>query len=102
MLEGEVRNYVPGKTFAAMVESLNKAILIIEMCSMPGHGHFLYLSLVTWGLPKAEVDALKAGSRRSSTASSRSRRGAHGGLRRDVVRSPSIAATRGRGPHCRR
>ncbi len=58
VLAGVVRNYVPGKTFAAMVESLNKAILIIEMASVPGHGHFLYLSLVTWGLPKAEIDAL--------------------------------------------
>jgi uncharacterized protein YndB with AHSA1/START domain len=59
VLAGVVRNYVAGKTFAAMVESLNKAILIIEMTSIPGQGHFLYLSLVTWGLPKAEVDALR-------------------------------------------
>jgi uncharacterized protein YndB with AHSA1/START domain len=57
---GVVQNYVPGKTFSAMVESLNKAILILEMASMPGHGHFLYLSLSTWGLPKADVDALGA------------------------------------------
>ena len=58
VLEGVIRNYVPEKTFAAMVESLNKAILNIEMSSIPGRGHFLYLSLVTWGLPKAELDAL--------------------------------------------
>ena len=32
VLAGEVRNVVPGKTFSAMVESLNKAILNIEMC----------------------------------------------------------------------
>ena len=36
---GVVRNYVPGKTFAAMVESLNKSILNIEMSTIPGHGH---------------------------------------------------------------
>jgi uncharacterized protein YndB with AHSA1/START domain len=59
VLEGVVRNYVPGKTFAAMVESLNKAILNIEMATVPGRGHFLYLSLVTWGLPKAEIEALE-------------------------------------------
>ncbi len=58
VLAGIVRNYVPGKTLAAMVESLNKSILNLEMSSIPGHGQFLYLSLVTWGLPKAEVDAL--------------------------------------------
>ena len=57
---GEVRGYVPGKTFTALVESLNKSILNIEMASMPGSGDFLYLSLSTWGLPKAEVDALGA------------------------------------------
>ncbi|MGP0068207.1 MAG: SRPBCC family protein [Isosphaeraceae bacterium] len=60
VLQGDVRNYVPGRTFAAMVESLNKAILNIEMSTVPGRGHFLYLSLMTWGLPKAEVDALGA------------------------------------------
>ena len=59
VLAGNVRNYVAGKTFAAMVESLNKAILIIEMTTIPGQGHFLYLSLVTWGLPMEEVDALR-------------------------------------------
>jgi uncharacterized protein YndB with AHSA1/START domain len=57
---GETRNYVPGKTFAAMVESLNKAMMNIELASIPGMGHFLYLSLNTWGLPKEEVDALGA------------------------------------------
>ena len=55
---GVVQNYVPGKTFSAMVESLNKAVLNLEMASMPGQGPFLYLSISTWGLPKAEVDAL--------------------------------------------
>lgn len=59
VLAGVVRNYVAGKTFAAMVESLNKAILIIEMTSIPDRGHFLYLSLVTWGLATEEVDALR-------------------------------------------
>jgi hypothetical protein len=57
---GEVRGYVPGKTFSALVESLNKSILNIEMATIPGSGPFLYLSLSTWGLPKAEVDALGA------------------------------------------
>jgi len=58
-LVGTIRNFVPGKTFSATVESLNKAFLNIEMASIPGRGHFLYLSLVTWGLPAAEVDALR-------------------------------------------
>ncbi len=43
--------------FAAVVENLNKAILRIEIAPVPGHGHFLYLSLATWGLRKADVDA---------------------------------------------
>ena len=55
---GVVQKYVPAKAFSAIVESLNKAVLILEMASMPGQGHFVYLSLSTWGLPKAEVDAL--------------------------------------------
>jgi uncharacterized protein YndB with AHSA1/START domain len=59
VLEGVVRTCVPGKTFSAMVESLNKAILNIEMTTVPGHGHFLYISLVTWGLSTAETDALR-------------------------------------------
>jgi uncharacterized protein YndB with AHSA1/START domain len=57
---GVVHNYVPGKTFSAMVENLNKAILNIELSSVPGQGHFLYVSLNTWGLPKADVDAVAA------------------------------------------
>jgi uncharacterized protein YndB with AHSA1/START domain len=57
---GVVRNYAPGKTFSATVENLNKAILNIELAPVPGAGHFLYLSLLTWGLPKADVDALGA------------------------------------------
>jgi uncharacterized protein YndB with AHSA1/START domain len=57
---GVVRDFVAGKTFSAMVESLNKAVLNVEMASVPGRGHFLYLSLSTWGLPKADVDALGA------------------------------------------
>ena len=60
LFEGSVRKYVPGKTFAASVESLNKSILRTEMATMPGHGRFLYISLSTWGLPKADVDALGA------------------------------------------
>jgi len=59
-LAGTVRHFVPGKTFSALVENLNKAILNLEITSIPGRGHFLYLSLVTWGLPVAEVDALRA------------------------------------------
>jgi uncharacterized protein YndB with AHSA1/START domain len=58
LFAGVVRNYVPGKTFSAMVDSLSKAILNLEMTSVPGRGHFLYLSLSTWGIPKADVDAL--------------------------------------------
>jgi uncharacterized protein YndB with AHSA1/START domain len=57
---GVLRNYVPGKSFSALVDSLNKAILNLEMTSAPGRGHFLYFSLSTWGLPKADVDALGA------------------------------------------
>jgi uncharacterized protein YndB with AHSA1/START domain len=60
LFAGVVHNYVPGKTFSAMVENLNKAILNIELSSVPGQGHFLYVSLNTWGLPKADVDALAA------------------------------------------
>jgi len=60
ILAGVVRNYVPGRTFSAMIESLNKSILSIEMATVPGMGHFLYLSLNTWGLPKVNVDALGA------------------------------------------
>ena len=60
LFAGVVRNYVPGKTFSAMVESLNKAILNLELASAPGRGHFLYVSLNTWGMPKADVDALGA------------------------------------------
>ena len=57
---GVVRDYVPGKTFSAMVESLHRSILNLEMCLIPGRGHFLYLCLNTWGMPKEEVDALGA------------------------------------------
>ena len=57
---GLVRSYVPAKTLSAMVESLNKAMLNIELASIPGQGPFLYLSLSTWGLPKNDVDALGA------------------------------------------
>ena len=60
LFAGVVRNYVPGKTFSAMVESLNKAILNIELASAPGRGHFLYVSLNTWGMSKADVDAQAA------------------------------------------
>jgi uncharacterized protein YndB with AHSA1/START domain len=42
LFAGVVRNYVFGKTFSSMVESLNKAVLNLEMSSIPGHGHFLY------------------------------------------------------------
>jgi uncharacterized protein YndB with AHSA1/START domain len=60
VLAGVVHTLVPGKTFSAMVESLNKAILNLELHTILGRGHFLYLSLTTWGLPKPEVDALGA------------------------------------------
>jgi hypothetical protein len=59
-LAGIVHNYVQGKTFSAMVESLNKSILNIELAVRPGQGHFVYLCLNTWGLPKEDVDALGA------------------------------------------
>lgn len=55
---GVVEKFVPGKTFSAMVESLNKAMLSLEMASMPGRGPFLYICLNTWGMPKDQVDAL--------------------------------------------
>jgi uncharacterized protein YndB with AHSA1/START domain len=57
---GVVRHYAAAKTFSAMVESLNKAIFNIELAAIPGRGHFLYVSLNTWGIPKADVDALGA------------------------------------------
>ena len=58
-LTGTVRGIVPGKTFSALVESLNKAILNLELTSVPGRGDFLYFSLSTWGLPEAQVDLLR-------------------------------------------
>jgi uncharacterized protein YndB with AHSA1/START domain len=58
IFSGIVRNYVPGKTFSAMVDSLNKSILNLEIATIPGQGHFLYLCLNTWGMPKDDVDAL--------------------------------------------
>jgi hypothetical protein len=58
LFAGIVRDYVPGKTFSAMVESLNRAIFNLEVSSIPGRGHFLYVSLNTWGIPKADVNAL--------------------------------------------
>jgi len=58
MFAGEVLNYAPSRTFAAMIESLNKTMMNIELAFIPGMGHFLYLSLNTWGLPKADVEAL--------------------------------------------
>ncbi len=57
---GVVRNFVPGKTFSAVIENLNKAMLNIELASVPGYGDFVYLSFSTWGLPRADVDALGA------------------------------------------
>jgi uncharacterized protein YndB with AHSA1/START domain len=58
VLAGVVKKCVPGKTFSATVDSLNKAILTIELGKMPGQGNFVYLSLNTWGMPEADVDAL--------------------------------------------
>jgi uncharacterized protein YndB with AHSA1/START domain len=58
VLSGVVTSLAPGKTLSAMIENLNKAILNMELTSMPAHGNFFYLSLSTWGLPKADVDAL--------------------------------------------
>ena len=60
VFSGTVERFVAAKVFAAVVENLNKAILRIEIARVPGHGHFLYLSLSTWGLPKPDVDALGA------------------------------------------
>jgi uncharacterized protein YndB with AHSA1/START domain len=54
-LEGTIRNFVPGKTFSALVENLNKAILAIETTTMNGM-NFLYLTLNTWGLPQGVVE----------------------------------------------
>jgi hypothetical protein len=51
---------VPGKTFSALVESLDKSILNVEISAIPGKGHFLYLCLNTWGIPKEDIDALGA------------------------------------------
>jgi uncharacterized protein YndB with AHSA1/START domain len=57
---GVVRKYEAGKSFAGLVESLNKSILVMELATAPGRGDFLYLALSTWGLPMADVDALGA------------------------------------------
>jgi uncharacterized protein YndB with AHSA1/START domain len=57
---GVVRSFVPARTFAGLVENLNKSILVLELAAVPGMGHFLYLALSTWGLPKDDVDALGA------------------------------------------
>ena len=58
LFEGVVHHCTPAKTFSATVESWNKAILNIELASMPGHGQFLYLCLMTWGLPKDVAEGL--------------------------------------------
>ena len=58
LLAGVVQKFVPGKTFSAVVESLNKSMLSLEMASMPNRGYFLFMSLNTWGMPKDQVDAL--------------------------------------------
>jgi uncharacterized protein YndB with AHSA1/START domain len=60
VLAGVVRNLVPAKTFSGMVENLEKSILVIELAVIPGQGNFVYLALSTWGLAKADVDALGA------------------------------------------
>jgi uncharacterized protein YndB with AHSA1/START domain len=60
LLEGTVRKYTYGSSFAAEVANLNRAILVLELTSIPGRGDFLYLAVNTWGLAKHEVDALGA------------------------------------------
>jgi uncharacterized protein YndB with AHSA1/START domain len=57
-LEGTVRRIVPPKTFAALVESLNNGLLNVELASMGGM-NFLYMTVLTWGVPKEQIDALK-------------------------------------------
>jgi uncharacterized protein YndB with AHSA1/START domain len=57
---GTIGHYAPTKVLAAVVDNLNKSMLRIEIASVPGRGHFLYLSLSTWGGPKNEVEALAA------------------------------------------
>jgi uncharacterized protein YndB with AHSA1/START domain len=61
-LDGIVRKIVPPKTFSALVESLNNGLLNVEMATM-GNAHFLYLTVLTWGLPKHDIDALNNGLR---------------------------------------
>jgi hypothetical protein len=56
--EGTVRTIVPLKAFSAVVENLNKGLMVIEFCKMGG-ADYLYLSVLTWGLKKDDVDALK-------------------------------------------
>jgi hypothetical protein len=58
VLAGVVRKLVPEKTFLGLVESLDKAMLWLELATVPGMGSFLYVALSTWGLPKADIDAL--------------------------------------------
>jgi hypothetical protein len=60
LFRGVIRNCVPGKTFSAMIESLNKSMLTIELAAIPGKGHFIYLCLNTWGMAKEDVEALGA------------------------------------------
>jgi uncharacterized protein YndB with AHSA1/START domain len=61
-LEGAVRRIVPHKTFAAVIESLNSGLITVELATM-GNMKFLYLTVLTWGLPKEQVDALELGLR---------------------------------------
>ena len=70
LFAGVVHNYVPGKTFSAIVNSLNKSVLNLEMCSIPRGGHFLYVSLNTWGFPRPMWMPRGLASRLSSTDSS--------------------------------
>ena len=58
VFSGTVMDSEPKRTFVGDVESLNKAVLRLELSAIPGMGDFLYLSMNTWGVPKDDVEAL--------------------------------------------
>lgn len=58
LLEGTVTSYNPGHNFAAIVESLDQALLNIELVGM-GEMKYCWITLKTWGLPEEQTTALR-------------------------------------------
>ena len=56
---GFVQNYVPGKTFSAMVESLNKAVLNLEMASVPGRRAFPVRLAINLGFAQSQCRCIE-------------------------------------------